>query len=266
MKKFKLSVWVMALVSMLGFTSCLDSADPGPTSFGMYAKVSSGMYGITFIDAAGTTLIPTQMVTSTPTSSMALIYGTIAEDEVMNTETNSIEVTLAQDPIYLREMTSQLTTAPAEDKTVGLYDMRCSVWGEYEYFVIESLYYLKKGTTQESSTTARNEFRLNVYYDSNETGAASGTLKLHLRCEPVGIDMSSEEWGKEYNVGYSEAIYVRANQVIAQYRAKNGGEYPKRIEVEYEKSSLAYATSDSKMKLSQSYIIENDYLPNMSEE
>lgn len=262
MKKFKFGVLAMALISMLGFTSCLESSDPGPTQFGIYAKVSGGMYGVTFIDAGGTTLVPTQMITSTPTSSMALIYGTIAEDEVMDAETNSIEVTLMQDPIYLREMVSQLASAPAEEKTVGLYDMRCSVWGKYEYFIIESLYFLKKGTTQETTTTARNDFRINVYYDSNETGTSSGTLKLHVRCEPVGIDMSSEEWGKEYNVGYTEAVFVRADQIIAQYRANNGGEYPKRIEVEYEKSSLAYATSDSQMKMSQTYTIE---MPDMSE-
>ena len=113
-----------------------------------------------------------------------------------------------------------------------------------------------------NTSLARNDFRINVYYDSNETGTSSGTLKLHVRCEPVGIDMSSEEWGKEYNVGYTEAVFVRADQIIAQYRANNGGEYPKRIEVEYEKSSLAYATSDSQMKMSQTYTIE---MPDMSE-
>ena len=42
--------------------------------------------------------------------------------------------------------------------------------------------------------------------------------------------------------------------------------YPKRIEVEYEKSSLVYATSDPNAKLSQTISIEKSDLPNMSKE
>ena len=37
MKKFKFGVLAMVLVSMLGFTSCLDSGDPGP--FCAYSNV-----------------------------------------------------------------------------------------------------------------------------------------------------------------------------------------------------------------------------------
>ncbi|MDM8305045.1 MULTISPECIES: hypothetical protein [Bacteroidaceae] len=267
MKKFKFGVLAMALVSMLGFTSCLDSGDPGPQQVGGYMEVSSSFYGTTFLSDYGVTFVPTQMLTSSPTSSVAYIYGTLPEDEVVTAETKSVNINLAQDPIYLREMSPVLTSVPEKSQTVGLYEMRgCAIWGEYKYFIYSFAYLLKKGTTTETVNTARDEFRINVYYDSNETGVAKGTLKLHIRCEAKGIDTSKENWGQEYTAGYLEDVFVRMDPIISQYKANNNGEYPKRIEVEYEKSSLVYATSDPNAKLSQTISIENSYLPNMSKE
>ena len=267
MKKFKIGVLSMAMVSMLGFTSCLDSGDPGPQQIGGYMEVSSSFYGTTFLSDYGVTFVPTQMLTSTPSSSVAYIYGTLPEDEVVTAETKSVNINLAQDPIYLREMSPVLTSVPEKSQTVGLYDMRgCLLWGEYKYFIYSFAYLLKKGTTTETLNTARDEFRINVYYDSNETGVAKGTLKLHIRCEANGIDTSKENWGQEYTAGYLEDVFVRMDPIISQYKANNNGEYPQRIEVEYEKSSLVYATSDPNAKLSQTISIDNSYLPDMSKE
>ena len=110
MKKFKFGVLAMALVSMLGFTSCLDSGDPGPQQVGGYMEVSSSFYGTTFLSDYGVTFVPTQMLTSSPTSPVAYIYGTLPEDEVVTAETKSVNINLAQDPIYLREMSPVLTS------------------------------------------------------------------------------------------------------------------------------------------------------------
>ena len=49
MKKFKFGVLAMALVSMLGFTSCLDSGDPGPTSWWIYGSKQQFLWDYIFI-------------------------------------------------------------------------------------------------------------------------------------------------------------------------------------------------------------------------
>lgn len=267
MKKFKLSVLAMVLTTMLGFTSCLDSGEPGPSSATSFLKVRTSMGYTTFEDPSGFQYIPTTTLTTSPTSRLAFLYFEI-DTSTLTQESTSADITLLQDPVYLREMNAALSPVPAEEETVALYGIPsngCAVWGAFEFLIMAPNFNLKKGTTTSNLDSELPNHRLAVYYDSTEEGVANGTLRLHIRYRITNADMTDENWGQDYNVQYGEYVFVDLASIISAYRNNNQNEYPTRLELEYEMYNTNSATSDPDKKTSQTITIEKQYLPDMSE-
>lgn len=260
MKKFKFGVLAMALVSMLGFTSCLDSGDPGPNQRYMCLRAKSGLFGgVTFEDPSGFEYIPSNsMSLSAPTSQLALVYFTY-EAETLTQESKSVDVTLLQDPAYLNIYGALNTSVPASSETVSIYNLPTNnafIWGYNEYLVLSPLYYLKNGTTSSDLKEELANHKLTVYYDSSEE-VTNKTLPLHLRYQITGIDGTDEDWGTDYNnVGYTDYAYINLKSFVSQYKAVHGEE-PEKVSIEFEKfGNTSIPTMNPDKKMSQVITLE----------
>lgn len=258
MKRFKWAALVAAMVSMVGFTSCLNNDDDGTrTTLGYFRAV--GNYGaVYFQDMYDFKYQPTTSLMDSPTSELAFLYFTYNQNDITQGAT-SIDITLLQNPTYLKRLYVG-TTLPDEKETVSLVDLSSAnggIWGVNEFLVLSPTYLLKSGTTDENLTEELANHRLEVYYDANENTNTS-TLTLNLRYTISGATApeegsDAEHWADEYTVPYTDAVYVRLSDVISKYQVNNSGNDPEKIVVEYEdyNGSGSVPTMDPDKKLSR---------------
>ena len=262
MKKQKLAVVFAALLTMVGFSSCLNSEDDGISTYYGYLEVNSGWGNVTFSTPDGLEFVPYKTITTTTSSKLALVSCQY-NDVDLTTETKKLPVTLLYDPVYLNDLGYAGSILPDVTSTVSLYSLGENgggVWGYNEYLVLTPAYFLKKGTTSENLSTELVNHHLNVYYVPEEDNETTKTLKLYLRYQLTGIDDSSTEegtetWASDYNVKYSDAVYVSLSSLLAQYESVHG-EKPEKLEVEYEYNSNSYTvpTKDTNKKRTKTVV------------
>lgn len=266
MKKQKLAVIFAALLTMVGFSSCLNSEDDGISEYYGYLEVNSGWGNVTFSTPDGLEFVPNKTIATTPSSKLAFIYCRY-NDVDLTAETEKLPVTLLSDPVYLNDLGDAESTLPDVTSTVSLYSLGENgggVWGYNKYLVLTPAYLLKKGTTNENLSTELVNHHLNVYYVPEEDNVTTKTLKLYLRYQITGIDNSSTEetgasetWAGDYILKYSDAVYVRLSSLLAQYENTHG-EKPEKLEVEYEYNgnSLSIPTMDTNKKRTKTVVYD----------
>lgn len=255
MKKQKLAVVFAALLTMVGFSSCLNSEDDGIREWGGYFEVNNTYGSVNFVDPTGIQLMPNKTIIDAPASSaLAYINYQYKDDDMAQIEqTKKLPVTLLQDPIYLKRLDCSTTTLPEETKTVSIYSLGerdALVWGNNKYLILAPTILLKKGTTSENLSTELLNHRLTLYYLSAEGDEDANTLKLYLRYEISGIGGSStdeadetESWASDYNIQYTNVSYVNLQNVISMYKSTHGGKEPEKVIVEYEYNNSNNSTS-----------------------
>lgn len=266
MKKQKLAVIFAALLTMVGFSSCLNSEDDGISEYYGYLEVNSGWGNVTFSTPDGLEFVPNRSITTTSSSKLAFVYCQY-NDVDLTAETEKLPVTLLNDPVYLNDLGSAESILPDETSTVSLYSLGENgggVWGYNKYLVLTPVYLLKKGTTDENLSTELVNHHLNVYYVPEKDNVNTNTLKLYLRYQITGIENSStdetgasETWASDYTVKYSDAVYVSLSSLLAQYENAHG-EKPEKLEVEYEfnNNSLSVPTMDTNKKQAKTVVYE----------
>lgn len=265
MKKQKLAVIFAALLTMAGFSSCLNSEDDGISEYYGYLEVNSGWGNVTFSTPDGLQFIPNKTVTTTASSKLAFVYCQY-NDVDLTAETKKLPVTLLRDPVYLKDLGYAESTLPDVTSTVSLYSLGENgggIWGYNKYLVLTPAYFLKKGTTDENLSTELVNHNLKVYYVPAEDNVTTKTLKLYLRYQLTGIDDSSTEegaetseaWANDYTVKYSDAVYVSLSSLLAQYENAHG-EKPEKLEVDYEYNNNSYTvpTKDTNKKRTKTVV------------
>ena len=265
MKKQKLAVIFAALLTMAGFSSCLNSEDDGISEYYGYLEVNSGWGNVTFSTPDGLQFVPNKTVTTTASSKLAFVYCQY-NDVDLTAETKKLPVTLLRDPVYLKDLGYAESTLPDVTSTVSLYSLGENgggVWGYNKYLVLIPAYFLKKGTTDENLSTELGNHNLKVYYVPAEDNVTTKTLKLYLRYQLTGIDDSSTEegaetseaWANDYKVKYSDAVYVSLSSLLAQYENAHG-EKPEKLEVDYEYNNNSYTvpTKDTNKKRTKTVV------------
>lgn len=264
MKKQKLAVIFAALLTMVGFSSCLNSEDDGISEYYGYLEVNSG-WGVTFSTPDGLEFVPNKTITTTPSSRLAFVYCQY-NDVDLTAETKKLPVTLLRDPVYLKDLGYAESTLPDVTSTVSLYSLGENgggIWGYNKYLVLTPAYFLKKGTTDENLSTELVNHNLKVYYVPAEDNVTTKTLKLYLRYQLTGIDDSSTEegaetseaWANDYTVKYSDPVYVSLSSLLAQYENAHG-EKPEKLEVDYEYNNNSYTvpTKDTNKKRTKTVV------------
>lgn len=265
MKKQKLAVVFAALLTMVGFSSCLNSEDDGISEYYGYLEVNSGWGNVTFSTPDGLQFVPNKTVTTTASSKLAFVYCQY-NDVDLTAETKKLPVTLLRDPVYLKDLGYAESTLPDVTSTVSLYSLGENgggIWGYNKYLVLTPAYFLKKGTTDENLSTELVNHNLKVYYVPAEDNVTTKTLKLYLRYQLTGIDDSSTEegaetseaWANDYKVKYSDAVYVSLSSLLAQYENAHG-EKPEKLEVDYEYNNNSYTvpTKDTNKKRTKTVV------------
>lgn len=265
MKKQKLAVIFAALLTMAGFSSCLNSEDDGISEYYGYLEVNSGWGNVTFSTPDGLQFVPNKTVTTTASSKLAFVYCQY-NDVDLTAETKKLPVTLLRDPVYLKDLGYAESTLPDVTSTVSLYSLGENgggVWGYNKYLVLTPAYFLKKGTTDENLSTELVNHNLKVYYVPAEDNVTTKTLKLYLRYQLTGIDDSSTEegvetseaWANDYTVKYSVPVYVSLSSLLAQYENAHG-EKPEKLEVDYEYNNNSYTvpTKDTNKKRTKTVV------------
>lgn len=265
MKKQKLAVIFAALLTMAGFSSCLNSEDDGISEYYGYLEVNSGWGNVTFSTPDGLQFVPNKTVTTTASSRLAFVYCQY-NDVDLTAETKKLPVTLLRDPVYLKDLGYAESTLPDVTSTVSLYSLGENgggIWGYNKYLVLTPAYFLKKGTTDENLSTELVNHNLKVYYVPAEDNVTTKTLKLYLRYQLTGIDDSSTEegaetseaWANDYKVKYSDAVYVSLSSLLAQYENAHG-EKPEKLEVDYEYNNNSYTvpTKDTNKKRTKTVV------------
>lgn len=255
MKKQKLAVVFAALLTMVGFSSCLNSEDDGITEIVDYAEVSTSSFGsVSFNSMYGWVCVPDKSLTTTPESQLAYIAYRYEDADLQSitsgtSDSKNLSVTLLQDPVYLKRLDCSTTTLPEETKTVSIYSLGerdALVWGNNKYLILAPTIFLKKGTTSENLSTELLNHRLTLYYLSAEGDEGANTLKLYLRYEISGIGGSSteetddkESWASDYNVRYTNVSHVNLQPIISMYKSTHSGSDPEKVTVEYEYNNSA---------------------------
>ena len=265
MKKQKLAVIFAALLTMAGFSSCLNSEDDGISEYYGYLEVNSGWGNVTFSTPDGLEFVPNKTITTTASSKLAFVYCQY-NDVDLTAETKKLPVTLLSDPVYLKKLDNAGSTLPDVTSTVSLYSLGENgggVWGYNKYLFLTPAYFLKKCTTNENLSTELVNHHLNVYYVPEEDNVTTKTLKLYLRYQLTGIDDSSTEegaetseaWANDYKVKYSDAVYVSLSSLLAQYENAHG-EKPEKLEVDYEYNNNSYTvpTKDTNKKRTKTVV------------
>jgi hypothetical protein len=265
MKKQKLAVIFAALLTMAGFSSCLNSEDDGISEYYGYLEVNSGWGNVTFSTPDGLQFVPNKTVTTTASSKLAFVCCQY-NDVDLTAETKKLPVTLLRDPVYLKDLGYAESTLPDVTSTVSLYSLGENgggIWGYNKYLVLTPAYFLKKGTTDENLSTELVNHNLKVYYVPAEDNVTTKTLKLYLRYQLTGIDDSSTEegaetseaWANDYKVKYSDAVYVSLSSLLAQYENAHG-EKPEKLEVDYEYNNNSYTvpTKDTNKKRTKTVV------------
>lgn len=265
MKKQKLAVIFAALLTMAGFSSCLNSEDDGISEYYGYLEVDSGWGNVTFSTPDGLQFVPNKTVTTTASSKLAFVCCQY-NDVDLTAETKKLPVTLLRDPVYLKDLGYAESTLPDVTSTVSLYSLGENgggIWGYNKYLVLTPAYFLKKGTTDENLSTELVNHNLKVYYVPAEDNVTTKTLKLYLRYQLTGIDDSSTEegaetseaWANDYKVKYSDAVYVSLSSLLAQYENAHG-EKPEKLEVDYEYNNNSYTvpTKDTNKKRTKTVV------------
>lgn len=244
MKKQKLAVVFAALLTMVGFSSCLK--DDGISRSVGYFEVNSELGSVTFSDVLGLKLVPNQVITTSSNSKLAYIYYQY-NDADYTADTKNLPITLLENPVFLTDLGSISSMLPDENETVSLYSLGDGgVWGYNKYLILAPAIYLKKGTTSENLSTELANHSLRLYYLSSEDDEAAKTLKLYLRYEISGIGGSStdeadetESWASDYNIQYTNVSYVNLQPVISMYKSTHSGSEPEKVTVEYEYNNSA---------------------------
>lgn len=255
MKKQKLAVVFAALLTMVGFSSCLNSEDDGITEIVDYAEVSTSSFGsVSFNSMYGWVCVPDKSLATTPESQLAYIAYRYEDADLQSitsgtSDSKNLSVTLLQDPVYLKRLDCSTTTLPEETKTVSIYSLGerdALVWGNNKYLILAPTIFLKKGTTSENLSTELLNHRLTLYYLSAEGDEDANTLKLYLRYEISGIGESSteetddkESWASDYNIQYTNVSYVNLQPIISMYKSTHSGSDPEKVTVEYEYNNSA---------------------------
>lgn len=267
MKKQKLAVIFAALLTMAGFSSCLNSEDDGISEYYGCLEVNSGWGNVTFSTPDGLEFVPNKSITTTSSSKLAFVYCQY-NDVDLTAETEKLPVTLLNDPVYLNDLGYAESILPDETSTVSLYSLGENgggVWGYNKYLVLTPTYWLKKGTTGENLSSELVNHHLKVYYVPEEDNVTAKTLKLYLRYQITGIDNSfaeegagaSETWASDYTVKHSDAVYVSLSALLAQYENTHG-EKPEKLEVDYEYNNSSYSvpTMDTAKKQTKTVVYE----------
>ncbi|MBW9277304.1 hypothetical protein [Bacteroides fragilis] len=252
MKQLKLMVLALTLLMGTMFTSCMDSGENGPQQWSGVVKVNDRMGYVTFTDAAGTELIPTNTIPVTLDARMAWIYCQVDEGQDLSTNPKQIKITLLQDPTGI-DAPAVTTTAVggSGDVTTNApigslsFASGYSTVAPFQFsentIVLPVLYRVKNVSTPEDikNELAKHSFTLVCYTDDITSGATD--LKLYLRY--VVKDEAAAIVERASRTSSFKAYDI--SEILREYTSKSGQAKPAKIIVVAQQNEYNNKIEDS---------------------
>lgn len=246
MKRIKWAALCAALVSAVGFTSCLNE-DTDTTQYGQeFMRVEGSVGYYQFRSSAGYTVVPTNqsdLANWSFSSRYALVVYTY--DAATVTEgTTSLNAQIIS-ASSLKESEVNPVSATDEDGNAPVYELPNSAgdgpkcYDENTLF-LPIVYYYASSNDQSEQTSELNSHRFTLYYDENDTNASDMRLQLRHTVDDPDVDRNTQ--GGEYR-------YFNIAPLLSKYRGQYG-ELPANITIEYVKSNTDDMSSTSEETLS----------------
>lgn len=211
MKTTKLLAMCMALAAMTGLSSCLSSNDSNTAT---YLKVSQSFGTTSFYDAGGTRIVPSNTLTTTPTSE--LVFARMKYDQSSVTS-NMTSMTVSNFTYQdLTKVTYNGEQATDESAMTMSLVSGYGVWGKNEFFVLPVTYYYKPASSTDAlkEELAKHKFYV---YTNPETDLKSGVLTIHLRhvVEDLTTELGGKDAGQVYTQSGSNILYFRLSDILS---------------------------------------------------
>lgn len=237
MKKTKFAVFFAALISMLSFTSCLDS-DGGSSTNSMYTvlRVNGFTGGYWFTDAAGCQYVPNNqsvLANSGLEQYQYAFVGFTYDASQVTQDTKKIGVDLyAASPVKtfyadevqgdeMNEYSNAAFQAVATDITYKTY---VTFFTRNDIFVPVSYYY-KASSNNDELKAELNSHDFRLFFDKEQS--SSSTMKLSIRHH-----VQDPTANKDRTTVGSEYLHFNLASVLASYQ-NMFNTTPMTIEIEY---------------------------------
>lgn len=233
MKKQKWAVFFAALLAMVGFSSCLNGEND-PTAYPQeIMKVNGGGGYYTFTSAYGYTVTPVNMsaLSGVTLDSYAIVQYSYDSSLVEWNANKDVTIT---NVVNIKDDKAMPMAPDADSGNAPVYAISGTMvsptyFDRYNLFVPVTYYY-KNSSDKNDLQSELNSHSFVLYYDTSESGSASGTLLLHLRHKVTDPSVQRNEYGTEYR-------HFNLTPVLNSYANLHNGSMPDKIVIEYEKSS-----------------------------
>lgn len=232
MKKQKLAVIFAALLTMVGFSSCLNGEND-PTVYPQELMKVNGIAGYyTFTSAYGYTITPLNMSALSDLSLGSYAIVQYSYDSSLLEWNESKDVTI-QNVVGIKEG-GTVSQAPGDNAgNAPLYAISSSMaqpmyFDKYNLF-IPVTYYYKSSSDKDDLQAELNSHSFVLYYNSNDTEAIDGKLLLRLRHKVTDTEAKREDYGTEYR-------HFDITNILSAYSSVHGASMPEKIVIEFEKS------------------------------
>lgn len=235
MKKFKLGVLAMALVSMLGFTSCLDGGNTSTTGGGYEIVKVNNFIGLhTFTTQYGVTLTPlnSSQVETWPTTTFAYIGFTYEQEGVTE---KGIDITLFGMQRILDGRV--VPNAPTEtDANAGISSLSSSSNSQFVYgfYQLNDLFlymtFYRREVDKDDILDELDTHQFSLYYDPAKDFTSS-SMTLYLR-----HNITNKAEDDQFKTLVEDWRHFDLTSALSSYKATYGKE-PTNIIISYEQST-----------------------------
>lgn len=249
MKKQKLAVVFAALLTMVGFSSCLNGENDPTVSPQELMKVNGVVGYYTFTSAYGYTITPLNMsaLSSLDLDSYAIVQysydsSLLEWDESKDVTINNV-VNIQDGMVFSQAPEEEDGNAPIY--TISSSMVQPTYFDKYNLF-IPVTYYYKNSSDTDDLTAELNSHDFVLYYDPNDAESTDSRLVLHLRHNVSDTEVQRSDYGTEYR-------HFNIASVLSDYANKYGVSMPDKIVIEYEKSSSSSYENVSSEKVEVEY-------------
>lgn len=241
MKKMKWAALLAAVMTTVGFTSCLDGENSTTAQGAPILKVESGYMGMDtyFIDQAGVKYRPEKMIV--PDASRVFAQVPLQYDtSLYNEQDNSFNITLLGEPLYLTGYhVASVPDGEEKKNTVTFtiiddgYNGRGAVWDKKnEYLLLPVSYPIPYDVnTKDKLVEELRKHHLSFYTVEGKELSEDKVLQLYARYTIDGVTEDKElEFQQKYNAANAEWCYLTIRNIPKLKDAK-------KIKVIYEKST-----------------------------
>lgn len=234
MKKMKFAALALALVSMVGLSSCLNGSGDNVNTVSGFMKVNK-TYGTIYFTAPDSDIkfVPATTLNLTSNSALAYVYGEYNSDEVSATtkqiSLSNVQCQPLQEISVGDEQSERLVSCELTDATAG------TVWGSAnKYFIVAMYYYVQLSSTGQVEEAELNKHRFYAYADPSED-LKDGILTVHLRHTIDGLSLGDKKIEDVYTQRAGAYLYFDLSLFASM--TGDDGKAVSKIKIAYQKTS-----------------------------